>query len=280
MSNLKELINRVKTVSSIVKMTSAMKLVSSRNLKKTQEKLLNLNFYKSNIEKIFQILLLNNNNNNFWFKKNKKNTILLIVLTSNRGLCGSFNNFLLKISNYLINNFFKNKNLYILFFGKKGKELFSKKYPIYVYNLNLIENINFNILSNIINDIYKNYKIGNFLKIIMIYNNSKNIYKKFISIKQILPVKMNKHFFLKKKQDFLFEPSQKKILKFLFPEMLKLKISNSILESKISEHSSRMIAMQKAKDNGLKIKKELLYYFNKIRKENITKEILEIIGGI
>ncbi|YCJ93267.1 MAG: F0F1 ATP synthase subunit gamma [Candidatus Karelsulcia muelleri] len=259
MSNLKELINRVNTVSSIVKMTSAMKLVSSRNLKKTQEKLLNLNFYKYNLEKIFKILLLNN----FLFKKNKKNTILLIVLTSNRGLCGSFNNFLLKISNYLINNFFKKKNIYILFFGKKGKE-----------------NINFNILSNIINDIYKNYKIGNFIKIIMIYNNSKNIYKKFISIKQILPVKINKHFFLKKKKDFRFEPSKKKILKFLFPEMLKLKIYNSILESKISEHSSRMMAMQKAKDNGLKIKKELLYYFNKIRKENITKEILEIIGGI
>ncbi|XMD99811.1 MAG: F0F1 ATP synthase subunit gamma [Candidatus Karelsulcia muelleri] len=85
MSNLKELINRVNTVSSIVKMTSAMKLVSSRNLKKTQEKLLNLNFYKYNLEKIFKILLLNNNN--FLFKKNKKNTILLIVLTSNRGLC-------------------------------------------------------------------------------------------------------------------------------------------------------------------------------------------------
>ncbi|XME00056.1 MAG: FoF1 ATP synthase subunit gamma [Candidatus Karelsulcia muelleri] len=135
-------------------------------------------------------------------------------------------------------------------------------------------------MSNIINDIYKNYKIGNFIKIIMIYNNSKNIYKKFISIKQILPVKINKHFFLKKKKDFRFEPSKKKILKFLFPEMLKLKIYNSILESKISEHSSRMMAMQKAKDNGLKIKKELLYYFNKIRKENITKEILEIIGGI
>ncbi|YCJ91482.1 MAG: ATP synthase F1 subunit gamma [Candidatus Karelsulcia muelleri] len=278
MSNLKELINRVKTVSSIVKMTSAMKLVSSRNLKKTQEKLLNLNFYKSNIEKIFKILLLNNNN--FLFKKTKKNTILLIVLTSNRGLCGSFNNFLLKISNYLINNFFKKKNIYILFFGKKGKELFSKKYPIYVSNSNLIENINFKILSNIIKDIYKNYKIGNFIKIIMIYNNSKNIYKKFISIKQILPVKINKHFFLKNKKYFIFEPSKKKILKFLFPEMLKLKIYNSILESKISEHSSRMMAMQKAKDNGLKIKKELLYYFNKIRKENITKEILEIIGGI
>ncbi|XZQ50798.1 MAG: ATP synthase F1 subunit gamma [Candidatus Karelsulcia muelleri] len=278
MSNLKELINRVKTVSSIVKMTSAMKLVSSRNLKKTQEKLLNLNFYKSNIEKIFKILLLNNNN--FLFKTKKKNTILLIVLTSNRGLCGSFNNFLLKISNYLINNFFKKKNIYILFFGKKGKELFSKKYPIYVSNSNLIENINFKILSNIIKDIYKNYKIGNFIKIIMIYNNSKNIYKKFISIKQILPVKINKHFFLKKKKYFIFEPSKKKILKFLFPEMLKLKIYNSILESKISEHSSRMMAMQKAKDNGLKIKKELFYYFNKIRKENITKEILEIIGGI
>ncbi|XME00825.1 MAG: ATP synthase F1 subunit gamma [Candidatus Karelsulcia muelleri] len=278
MSNLKELRNRVKTVSSIVKMTSAMKLVSSRNLKKTQEKLLNLNFYKSNIEKIFKILLLNNNN--FLFKKTKKNTILLIVLTSNRGLCGSFNNFLLKISNYLINNFFKKKNIYILFFGKKGKELFSKKYPIYVSNSNLIENINFKILSNIIKDIYKNYKIGNFIKIIMIYNNSKNIYKKFISIKQILPVKINKHFFLKKKKYFIFEPSKKKILKFLFPEMLKLKIYNSILESKISEHSSRMMAMQKAKENGLKIKKELFYYFNKIRKENITKEILEIIGGI
>ncbi|WKD87188.1 FoF1 ATP synthase subunit gamma [Candidatus Karelsulcia muelleri] len=168
-------------------------------------------------------------------------------------------------------NLVKKKNIYI-FIGKIGKDFLDKKYPIYLYNRDLIENINEINLSNIVDDIYKKFLNGYFSNIKIIYNSC----KKLISIKQILPLKIKNI----KKKNYLFEPSEEEILKYLFPEIIKIKIYKYILESITSEHLSRMIAMHKAKDNGIKINNELLFIYNKLRKENITKEILEIVGGI
>uniref|UniRef100_UPI0032B22336 ATP synthase F1 subunit gamma n=1 Tax=Candidatus Karelsulcia muelleri TaxID=336810 RepID=UPI0032B22336 len=267
MSNLKEIISRVKTVSSIIKMTNAMKMVSSVKLKKLKNKIINLKLYKKNIDKILFILI---NKKKIKIKNFKKN-ILLIVITSNRGLCGSFNNFLLKTIDKLIKTKYFKEKIYLFPIGKIGKKYLEKKYQIYLYNNNLIDNLNEENLSTIVNIIYKKFLKGFFSKIKIIYNNSK-----LISIKKILPLKKRK----KNHINYIFEPYKKKILKYLIPKILKIKIYNSILESITSEHSSRMIAMHKAKDNGIKIKNELLFFYNKLRKEKITKEILEIVGGI
>ncbi|RIU86567.1 ATP synthase F1 subunit gamma [Candidatus Karelsulcia muelleri] len=281
MYNLKEIKGRVKTVSSIVKITNAMKMVSSVKLKKYQDKIYKCKIYKKKIEEIFRLLLINNNNYKHYPYKtyNKKKPILLIVITSNRGLCGYFNNLLLKKTDQLIESVFCKKQIYILSIGKIGKDFLSKKYPIYLYNSDLIENINEINLSTIVDDIYKNFLNGYFSNIKIIYN-SYNC-NKLISIKQILPFKIenienNKN----NKNNYIFEPSEEEILKYLFPEIIKINIYKYILESITSENLSRMIAMHKAKDNGIKINNELLFIYNKLRKENITKEILEIVGGI
>ncbi|WP_375323163.1 ATP synthase F1 subunit gamma [Candidatus Karelsulcia muelleri] len=264
MSNLKEIIGRVKTVSSIVKITNAMKMVSSVKLKKYKDKIYKCKIYKKKIEEIFRLLYP------YTYTYNKKKPILLIVITSNRGLCGNFNNLLLKKTEKLIESC--KKKIYILSIGKIGKDFLYKKYPIYFYNRDLIENINDINLSNIVDDIYQKFLNGYFSNIKIIYNS----WKKLISIKQILPFKIKKI----KNKNYLFEPSEEEILKYLFPEIIKIKIYKYILESITSEHLSRMIAMHKAKDNGIKINNELLFIYNKLRKENITKEILEIVGGI
>ncbi|BAO66216.1 F0F1 ATP synthase subunit gamma [Candidatus Karelsulcia muelleri] len=267
MSNLKEIISRVKTVSSIIKMTNAMKMVSSVKLKKFKNKIINLKLYKKKIEKFYFILI---NKKKIKIKKNKKN-ILLIIITSNRGLCGSFNNFLLKTIEKLIKKKYFKENIYLFPIGKIGKKYLEKKYQIFLYNNKLIDNLNEENLSTIVNIFYKKFLKGFFSEIKIIYNNYK-----LISIKKILPFKKKKIYNL----NYIFEPYKKKILKFLIPKILKIKIYNSILESITSEHLSRMIAMHKAKDNGIKIKNELLFFYNKLRKEKITKEILEIVGGI
>ncbi|AIZ48789.1 ATP synthase gamma chain [Candidatus Karelsulcia muelleri] len=264
MSNLKEIIGRVKTVSSIVKITNAMKMVSSVKLKKYQDKIYKCKIYKKKIEEIFRLLYPDT------YNYNKKKPILLIVITSNRGLCGNFNNLLLKKTEKLIESW--KKKIYILSIGKIGKDFLDKKYPIYFYNRDLIENLNEINLSNIVDDIYQKFLNGYFSNIKIIYNSC----KKLISIKQILPFQIKKI----KNKNYLFEPSEEEILKYLFPEIIKIKIYKYILESITSEHLSRMIAMHKAKDNGIKINNELLFIYNKLRKENITKEILEIVGGI
>lgn len=267
MYNLKEIIGRVKTVSSIVKITNAMKMVSSVKLKKYQDKIYKCKIYKKKIEEIFRLI-----NNYPYNHYNKKKPILLIVITSNRGLCGNFNNLLLKKTDQLIESFLCKKQIYILSIGKIGKDFLEKKYPIYLYNSDLIENINYINLSTIIDDIYKKFLNGYFSNIKIIYNS----YNCNISIKQILPFQIENN----ENNNYIFEPSEEEILKSLFPEVIKINIYKYILESITSEHLSRMIAMHKAKDNGIKINNELLFIYNKLRKENITKEILEIVGGI
>lgn len=274
MYNLKEIIGRVKTVSSIVKITNAMKMVSSVKLKKYQDKIYKCKIYKKKIEEIFR--LINNYPYYPYNPYNQKKPILLIVITSNRGLCGYFNNLLLKKTDQLIESFLCKKQIYILSIGKIGKDFLEKKYPIYLYNSDLIEKINYINLSTIIDDIYQKFLNGYFSNIKIIYN-SYNC-NKLISIKQILPFKIENN--ENNKNNYIFEPSEEEILKSLFPEIIKINIYKSILESITSEHLSRMIAMHKAKDNGIKINNSLLFIYNKLRKENITKEILEIIGGI
>lgn len=274
MYNLKEIIGRVKTVSSIVKITNAMKMVSSVKLKKYQDKIYKCQIYKNKIEEIFRLI-----NNYPYYPYNKKKPILLIVITSNRGLCGYFNNLLLKKTDQLIESVLCKKQIYILSIGKIGKDFLEKKYPIYLYNSDLIENLNYINLSTIIDDIYKKFLNGYFSNIKIIYN-SYNC-NKLISIKQILPFQIeNNENHKNHKNHYIFEPSEEEIFKSLFPEIIKINIYKSILESITSEHLSRMIAMHKAKDNGIKINNELLFIYNKLRKENITKEILEIVGGI
>src|SRR5436190_3603247 len=119
MSNLKEIIGRVKTVSSIVKITNAMKMVSSVKLKKYQDKISKCKIYQKKIEEIFRLLLINYKYKHYPYKTyNNKKPILIIVITSNRGLCGYFNNLLLKKTDKLIESFLCKKQIEILSIGK------------------------------------------------------------------------------------------------------------------------------------------------------------------
>lgn len=277
MINIKDTNNRIVTINSIINITNAMKLVSVAELKKTQIIYKQFMKYYLNIKKIFFIL---NNKKKIRYNNFCNKNILLIFISSNKGLCGSFNSLLFKkLDDYFCNNIDKN-NVSLLTIGNKGYIRLSKKYKIYK-NFNYISNnINFKYFSKYFNTIINDYIVGNFSNIKIIFTNFVNSIKQYTIIKDILPIINNKTDYMDKYQnDYILESSKKKLYDYIFPLYLKCRLYSFVLSSLLSENSFRMLSMYKAHENSCNIKNSLMNTYNKLRQNAITSELCEVING-
>ncbi|WP_113738481.1 ATP synthase F1 subunit gamma [Blattabacterium clevelandi] len=288
MSNTKEIKNRILSIASIIKTTEAMKMISIIKLRKSKESLIHFKKYSQHIEQLFKNILFSFHenieilkNNNYFFSS-KKNT-LFIVITSNRGLCGSFNSLIFDKINEIIQKKENSiKNEYIFFsIGKKGFDyLLSKKYTLYEYKKNFVNN--FSNIYFFVKKIIEDFLSKKISSIYLIYNYLKNTLFQEVIVEKILPISIPT-FSNKKLSEYeysILEPSNMIILNHMIPKLISVKIFKSLLESYTSEHTSRMISMHKATENANDIKRNLMLNYNKERQTNITKEILEIISGL
>lgn len=291
MYNLKEIRDRINSVSSIMKMTNAMELVAASKLKKTKYLLNNIIKYNNIINNIYQKIasivnykILYKYNNiyklNHLINNHKNNKILLIIITSNKGLCGSYNTSILKKLNIII-KYYINHNISFLTIGKIGKLILSKKYTIYKDYSNIFDYINNNleyiymIINNIINIILYQQKFT-LIKIVY-YKYITNLYQQVI-VQQIFPIKLIPINFDDNK-NYIIEPSKEELFISLFHQILHNNIFKAIIESFMCENILRMMTMHKATNNALELKNELQLTYNKIRQSIITNEILEVING-
>lgn len=285
MSNLKETRERIESINSIIKITSAMKMVSASKLRKFKEVINNHNPFYNKITYLFDFFYNDFKKNSFIKKKyikyreSNNDKILFIVISSNKGLCGSFNSYIFNKFNFITKNLYK-KNIFIITIGKKCKNLLYKKYNIFNDKSNILDNINFNKISCFTNDIISKYILGDFNKIKIIYSffKNKDQPQKVIS-KSFLPIILLSNKKIENKLEYIFESSKNNIYENIILNKLKIELYNAILESCISENLSRMMSMHKANDNASKLKKELIINYNKLRQSIITNEIIEIISG-
>lgn len=278
MSNIKEIKKKINSISSIIQITHVMKMVSYSKLRKYQKSFLHLFFSIKKMKIFFKIFSSFLEEKKFkklitYFYIKKK--ILLISITSNRGLCGNFNNSVIKKIDNTI-EYYKNKGkkVFLLTIGKIGKNILSKKYCIYQdYSYFLNEKkIHYFFIKKLINSLF----IKKFSIIEIIYNALRTSFIQEVVIEKIFPIP-----FLKKKKNtfkYIFESSKKKIFYIIFFKILKTKLFKAILESSISENTARMVSMNKATENASNIKYNLTLNYNKKRQEFITKEISEIIS--
>ena len=163
-------------------------------------------------------------------------------------------------------------------FGKKGNDVLGKKNKI-ISNSNIIfDNINFNDVSIIAENIMRDFSQGKFDKVEIIFNQFKNAATQNVMSENYLPVESTKEEGAVI-GDYIFEPNKKEIIKELIPKSLKTQLFKAVLDSHASEHGARMTAMHKATDNASELKKDLTLSYNKARQAAITAEILEIVGG-
>ena len=283
MANLKEIRNRISSVGSTMQITSAMKMVSAAKLKRAQDAVTQMRPYACKLREILENLSSSLDlSENAYAEQREENKILIIGITSNRGLCGGFNNNIIKRVGVLIAEDYAGKDVSVFCVGKKIKD-FYKRTPNF-YTNDTLENmedvyadLRFEVVAQIAEEIMAQFLNKSFDKVVLVYNRFINAATQNIETEQFLPIVPT--ISDSEAGDYIFEPSKMDIVEDLLPKSMKLQLYKAIRDSFAAEHGARMTAMHKATDNAKELQKNLKLSYNKARQAAITNEILEIVGG-
>ena len=285
MASLKEVKTRIGSVTSTQQITKAMKMVAAAKLRKSQERILQMRPFAQKMTAIMQNLSGNSDGDNWYSKVRKEEKILLVAVSSDRGLCGSFNSSVFKAVIRLLSEKYTSqhnrKNVTILPIGKKSFDYFSKRqYPLVGEFANIFTGLSFDKVSEAGNFLMDAFRKGEYDKIEIVYNEFKNVATQILVIEQFLPVLPVPVTSGKKVEiDYILQPNLDEILAGLIPKSLKVQLYKAVLDSNASENGARMTAMDKANENAGELLKELKLMYNRTRQAAITKEILEIVAG-
>lgn len=278
MANLKEIRNRISSVSSTMQITSAMKMVSAAKLKKAQDAITAMRPYSNKLTEILQSLSSSMDSDNKFSQNREVKKVLIVSITSNRGLCGGFNSNILKKSTELANTTYKDNDVSFVAIGKKGNDFLQKSFNVDSNHIDIFDNLNMSNVSLIAESLMSKFVNEEFDKIDIIYNKFKNAATQIVVNEQFLPISLNEDT-SNNNLDYVFEPSKSEIIEELIPKSLKNQLFKAIRDSWASEHGARMTAMHKATDNATELRDELKLVYNQARQAAITNEILEIVGG-
>ena len=280
MANLKEIRNRISSVSSTMQITSAMKMVSAAKLKKAQDAITAMRPYAEKLTELLQSLsaTLDGEVGGSFTTQREVNKVLIVAVTSNRGLCGAFNSNVIKQAK-LIADSYAGKQVDIFAIGKKGNDALSKTNKIAGNKSEVFDNLTFDNVAEIAQILTDKFTSGEYDKIQIVYNQFKNAATQIVQTEQFLPLAPIKSDKPVSTGDYIFEPSKEEIVLTLIPKSLKTQLYKAIRDSFASEHGARMTAMHKATDNATELRNQLKLTYNKARQAAITNEILEIVGG-
>ncbi|HLF34633.1 MAG TPA: ATP synthase F1 subunit gamma [Cyclobacteriaceae bacterium] len=287
MAGLKEVRNRIKSIISTQQITKAMKMVAASKLRRAQDKILQMRPFA---EKLYDILnesvqSLEGSYESEYALAREEKKILIIPITSDRGLCGGFNSNIFRNVRDLIEENYsgsvKNNSLFIMPLGKKAYDFYRRrKFNVIDAHWDIFNRLNFPKVQAAANYVLEGFKKGEFDKVLIVYNEFKNVATQILRVEQFLPIadreSKNGN---KKNRDFIFEPDKEAIVKELIPKSLTIQFFKNILESNASEHGARMTAMDQATENASDLLNELRIAYNRTRQATITREINEIVGG-
>jgi F-type H+-transporting ATPase subunit gamma len=284
MANLKEIRNRIQSVGSTMQITSAMKMVSAAKLKRAQDAIVQMRPYAQKLQEILSNLSATLDlSENPYSEDRGNNKVLVVAVSSNRGLCGGFNNNVIKRINALVQAYGE-QYVTILPIGKKVKDAFkngsllNKNTDLPANLEEIYANITFEDVAQIADALMASFKNGQYDKIIVVYNQFVNAASQTVQAEQILPIVPSEEA-KESGADYIFEPSKQEIVEDIIPKTIRIQLFKAILDSWASEHGARMTAMHKATDNAGAMKRSLTLEYNKARQAAITAEILEIVGG-
>ncbi len=286
MANLKEVRNRIASVTSTQQITKAMKMVSAAKLKRATSAIIQLRPYANKMKDILANLSASlEESNSPFIQEREPNKVLIIAISSNRGLAGAFNMNVIKTANNLISDKyaeqFRKGNVQVVAIGKKVQDFYEKrKYNVIGNNNELYSALTFENASKITEAVMAGFAKGDYDRVELVYNQFRNAAVQILTTEQLLPVPKSTAVADTSKQiDYILEPSQEEIVEQLIPKSIKTQVYKAILDSHASEHGARMTAMDKATENAGDLLKALKLSYNQARQAAITTELTEIVSG-
>ena len=276
MPNLRELRSRIRSIESTSRVTKALQMIAAAKMKKAQDKVLDGRAYSEKLNAIIGNVYQSNPEVFSSISEDEKNKILVLLVTPDRGLCGALVSNILKEASKFIESIDDDYEVRVI--GKKGTSFISKTVDNYE-SYKVSDMPTFEEVSPITNSISNDINLTGFAKVFIIYTEFVSTAVQKPKIKQLLPVEIDLNQNEKVNNEFLYEPSLNKVSEALIPRYVETSIFNSILDSVASEHSARLVAMQNATDNANELKQDLTLDLNKARQQQVTSEILDIVGG-
>lgn len=286
MANLKEVRNRITSVTSTQQITKAMKMVSAAKLKRATNAIIQLRPYANKLKEILGNLSATmDESESPYIQDREPKKVLIVAVSSNRGLAGAFNANVIKTANLLISEKYSDQyskgNVSIIGIGKKTQDYYQKrKYNVIGNNNDLYNALTFENASVIAEEIMQGFVKGDYDRVEVVYNQFKNAAMQILTTEQLLPVvRQQITASAGKSVDYILEPSQEEIVEQLIPKSIKLQLYKAVLDSHASEHGARMTAMDKATENAGDLLKALKLSYNQARQAAITTELTEIVSG-
>ena len=288
MANLKEVRNRISSVTSTQQITKAMKMVAAAKLKRATNAIIQLRPYANKLRDVLAQVSASVEGNDSPYTQDRIPTkVLVIVLTSNRGLAGAFNANAIKTANNLIFGKYAEQhargNLSIIAIGKRGHDFFQRRGFHVIGNYNeLYSDLNFSNVSQVTDYAMQEFKAGNIDRVEVVYNEFRNAAVQLLTTEQLLPLvaqEKPESVTATAETDYIIEPSKAKIIEELIPKAIKTQLYKAVLDSNASEHGARMTAMDKATENAGELLKSLKLSYNQARQAAITTELTEIVSG-
>ena len=279
MANLKEIRNRISSVSSTMQITSAMKMVSAAKLKKAQDAIVAMRPYADKLSFLLAGLgqNLEEGTDNVYAEKRATKKVLLVAISSNRGLCGAFNTNVIKAVKAASESYGKEVLVEILTIGKKAADGLKGANRAGDHS-SIFDDLTFDASAIVANELIDAFIAEQYDEIRLIYNSFKNAATQTVKNEPFLPM-LAEEDASETTEEYIFEPSAEEIVNELIPKSLKIQLYKAVRDSFASEHGARMTAMHKATDNAKELRDQLKLTYNKARQAAITNEILEIVGG-
>lgn len=279
-ANMKEIKERIDSVKNTSQITNAMNIVSSTKFKKFQVLTLKSRNYARAVNEAFDNLVASLTGNKFviFDGKTEVKRVGIIVMTSDRGLCGSFNSNTFRRLESMKKEFQKEgKDVSVITIGRKAKE-YCKNRDINVDSeyTQMIPETMFETGKKISEDVVQFYLNDFYDEVYMIYSKFISAVEYNIQVEKLLPIEKKEGLPTK---EYVFEPSEEEVLNSFVPQVLNIKLYQSLLENSASEHSARMSAMKQANDNASEMIRNLEVQYNRERQGKITQELTEIISG-
>jgi len=287
MPTLRDIRKRLKAIQSTKKITAAMKMVAAAKMRKVQDRMLNFRPYASRMETVLSDLArVAEREIHPLLALRMKKTVEIVVLTSDKGLCGAFNTNILKAAYKYIDGLKKeNVEVSLSVVGRKARDFFRRRnIPMRNQWIGLSGRISYANAQEIAGNLTENYTNESFDEVVVIYNEFKSLISQKLTFMKLLPVGTLEGGEEKKEPsmtaDYLYEPSRAAIFERLLPKYIEIQIYRALLESSAAEEAARMAAMENATKNCSELITKVTLLANKVRQASITKELMDIVGGV
>jgi F-type H+-transporting ATPase subunit gamma len=280
MAKTHDLKRRIRSIRNTMQVTKAMKMVSAARLRRAQDRILAARPFAVTTGRVLSSLAARANpeRHPLLVQRDIKK-VELVLVTSDRGLCGSFNANAIKAATAFLGQH-RPEALNVMTVGRRGRDFVRRrKLQITAEWLDIFRNLDFSTAQLIGDDLVKRYVEGEIDAVYVAYNEFKSVVSQRPVVEQILPIPRAELAASGDGEEYIYEPEAESLMAAILPGYVRVKIWRALLESAAAEHAARMTAMDSATKNAKELTEALTLHMNRVRQASITTAIIEVVSG-